>query len=154
LWTKTDSLDLDKIKQLMKEGNNQTEAMEQAPKKAWDDFEKKNYPIFNRFKYPPKAYVVFRSMHKSGADCNDLIKKMAAALGSEELQQLFLSTQQNSVEICLKYGIQRIVLLTELDLTKYFKKAEGDWTCFMAIVLKYFPNMWIDYGFYGRVYVL
>ena len=44
LWTKTDSLDLGKIKQLMKEGKNQAEAMEQAPKKAWDDFEKKNYP--------------------------------------------------------------------------------------------------------------
>ena len=46
-------------------------------------------------------------MHKSGADCNDLIEKTAAALSSEELQQLFLSTQQNNVEICLKYGIKR-----------------------------------------------
>ena len=64
LWTKTDALDLDKIKQLMKEGINQAEAMEQAPKKAWDDFEKKNYPILNHeFKYPPKAYVAFRSEH-------------------------------------------------------------------------------------------
>ena len=65
LWTKTNSLDLDKIKQLMKEGNNQAEAMKQAPEKAWADFEKKNYPIFNRFKYPPKAYVVFQSGHYS-----------------------------------------------------------------------------------------
>ena len=63
LWTKTDSLDLGKIKQLMKEGNNQAEAMEQAPKKAWADFENKNYPIFNQFRYPPKGYVVFRSKH-------------------------------------------------------------------------------------------
>ena len=63
LWTKTDSLDLGKIKQLMKEGKNQAEAMEQAPKKAWDDFERKNYPIFNTFKYQPKAHVVFRSEH-------------------------------------------------------------------------------------------
>ena len=63
LWTKTDSLDLNKIKQLMKEGNNQAEAMEQAPKKAWADFEEKIYPIFNRFKYLPKAYVVLRSEH-------------------------------------------------------------------------------------------
>ena len=46
-------------------------------------------------------------MHESGADCNDLIEKTAAALSSEELQQLFLSTQHNNVEICLKYGIQR-----------------------------------------------
>ena len=59
LWTKTDSLDLDKIKQLMKEGNNQAEAIEQAPKKAWADFEKKNYLVLNKLKYSPKAYVVF-----------------------------------------------------------------------------------------------
>ena len=65
LWTKTDSLDLNKIRQLMKEGNNQAEAMEQAPKKAWADFEQKNYPILNRFKYPPKGYAVFRSEHYS-----------------------------------------------------------------------------------------
>ena len=61
LWTKTDSLDLDKIRQLMKEGNSKAEAMEEAPKKAWADFEEKIYPIFNRFKYLPKAYVVLRS---------------------------------------------------------------------------------------------
>jgi hypothetical protein len=72
-----------------------------------------------------------------------LIKKTAAALSSEELQQLFLSTQQNNVEICLKYAIERIVLLTDSDLSKYFKKAKGDWTCFIAFVLKYFPNIWI-----------
>ena len=46
-------------------------------------------------------------MNKSEADCDELIEKTAAALSSEELQQLFLSTQQNNVEICLRYGIKR-----------------------------------------------
>ena len=69
LWTKTDSLDLDKFGQLMKEGSNMAEAMEQAPQKAWADFEEKIYPIFNRFKYPPKAYVVFQSEHYSDSYC-------------------------------------------------------------------------------------
>ena len=46
-------------------------------------------------------------MDEPGADCNDLIETTAAALSSKELQQLFLSTQQNNVEICLKYGIER-----------------------------------------------
>jgi GTP-binding protein EngB required for normal cell division len=40
LWTKTDALDLPKIKQLMKEGISKSEAMQQAPEKAWADFEK------------------------------------------------------------------------------------------------------------------
>jgi len=140
LWTKTDSLDLDKIKQLMKEGNNKAEAMEQAPKKAWADFEEKFYPMFNMFKYPPKGYVVFRRMHESGGDCNDLIEITAAALSSEELQQLFLSTQQNNVEICLKYGIEKIVSLKDSDLLEAFRQAKGDWTCFIGRVLKFFSK--------------
>jgi len=144
LWTKTDALDVDKIMQLMDEGNSLAEAKEQAPRKAWADFEEENYPIFDRFKYPPKAFVVLRNMHESGADCNDLIEKTTAALSSEELQQLFLSTQKYSVEICVKYGIQRTVRLTDSDLSKYFREAKGDWTCIMAIVLKYFPNVWIE----------
>ena len=46
-------------------------------------------------------------MHEPGANCNELIEKTAAALSSEELKRLFLSTQENNVEICLKYGIER-----------------------------------------------
>jgi hypothetical protein len=46
-------------------------------------------------------------MDKPGADCKDLIEKTTDALSSEELQQFFLSTQQNNVELCIKYGIER-----------------------------------------------
>ncbi|KAF8800441.1 era-like GTP-binding protein, partial [Phlegmacium glaucopus] len=106
LWTKTDSLDIAKIKQLMKEGNSRAEAMQQAPQKAWTDFEQSIHQRFEEFKYPPKGYVVFRKMHEPGADCTDLIEKTTAALSSEELQQLFLSTQQNNVELCIKYGVK------------------------------------------------
>jgi hypothetical protein len=61
LWTKTDSLDLAKIKQLMKEGNSKSDAMKLAPQQAWADYEKNIYQHFDGFKYPPKAFVVFRS---------------------------------------------------------------------------------------------
>ena len=45
-------------------------------------------------------------MHQPGANCNELIEKTAAALSSEELQRLFLSTQENNLEICLIYAIK------------------------------------------------
>ena len=61
LWTKTNYLDLDKIKELIKEGNSRSDAMQQAPEKAWADFEKNILPRFGEFKYPPKGYVAFRS---------------------------------------------------------------------------------------------
>jgi hypothetical protein len=59
LWTKTDFLDLAKIKQLMKEGSGRSDAMQQAPEKAWTDFENNILQCFAEFKYPPKGYVVF-----------------------------------------------------------------------------------------------
>jgi hypothetical protein len=46
-------------------------------------------------------------MHEPGAECNDLIEKTAAALSSNELQQLFLSTQQINVELCVKHAVKR-----------------------------------------------
>jgi hypothetical protein len=45
-------------------------------------------------------------MHEPGGNCNELIKKTADALSSEELQELFLSTQQNNVELCVEYGVR------------------------------------------------
>ncbi|KAF8799074.1 hypothetical protein BYT27DRAFT_7202008, partial [Phlegmacium glaucopus] len=141
LWTKTDSLDVAKIKELMKEGRSRSEAMQEAPQKAWVDYESNIYPLFDRFKYPPKAYVVFRKMHEPGADCRDLIEKTTAALSTEELQQLFLSTQQNNVEVCIKYGVKRLLNQVESTLLRYFKKSEGNWAYFMATVLRYFPQI-------------
>ena len=61
LWTKTEFLDLAKFKQLIKEGNSRSDAKQQAPEKAWADFQQNILPRFNTFKYPPKGYVVFRS---------------------------------------------------------------------------------------------
>jgi hypothetical protein len=46
-------------------------------------------------------------MHEPGAHCNDLIEKTAAALTSDELQLLLLSTQQENAALCVKYGIKR-----------------------------------------------
>ena len=98
-------------------------------------------------------------MHEPGAGCNDLIEKTTAALSSENLQRLFLSTQQNNIELCVIYGVKRwgtmifkytifmilrIVNLSELTkstMSKYFKKNERNWAFIMGIVLIYFPHL-------------
>jgi len=141
LWTKTEFLDLDKINQLIKEGNSRSDAMQQAPEKAWADFEKNILQRFSKFKYPPKGYVAFRKMNEPGGDCNELIEKTADALSSEQLQQFFLSTQRNNVDICLKYGVRGMMKQTQLNGMKIFKKNKGNWAGFMVMVLKYFPHL-------------
>jgi hypothetical protein len=169
LWTKTDFLDFPKIKQLMKEGISRSNAIQQAPEKAWVDFENNIHQRFAEFKYPPKAYVVFQSklwwltfiwliiseMHEPGGNCDELMKKTVAALSSEELQQLFVSTQQNNLDLCVKYGIKgwrlmiceiyhiNMILRTmkkmRSDGLKYFKKKKGNWAYFI-MMLGYFPH--------------
>jgi len=37
--------------------------------------------------------------------------------------------------------IPRVVNLTESGLLQYFKDNDGDWSCFMGIVLDYFPRL-------------
>ena len=98
-------------------------------------------------------------MHEPGAGCNDLIEKTTAALSSENLQQLFLSTQQNNIELCVIYGVKRwgtiifkytifmilrIVNLSELTkstMSKYFEKNKRNWAFIMGTVLMYFPHL-------------
>ena len=88
----------------------------------------------------------------SGAGCNDLIEKTTAALSSENLQQLFLSTQQNNIELCVIYGVKRwgtmifnytifmILRIMNLSLSK-FKEDKRNWAYIMGIVLTYFPHL-------------
>ena len=94
----------------------------------------------------------------SGADCSGLIEKTTAALSNENLQQLFLSTQQNNSEFCAIYGVKRcgtmifkytifiILRIMNLSLSKWakstnFKENKGNWAYIMGIVLIYFPHL-------------
>jgi hypothetical protein len=95
-------------------------------------------------------------MHEPGGNCNELMKKTVDALSSEELQHLFVLTQQNNLDICVEYGIKgwrlmiyeiyyidmifRMMKKTGSDGLKYFKKKKGNWGYFMMMVLSYFPH--------------
>ena len=39
-----------------------------------------------------------------GSHCNELVEKTAATLDSSILQALFVSTQQNQMELCFTYA--------------------------------------------------
>ena len=46
-------------------------------------------------------------MQLPGADCKDLIFRTSAALSNETLEQLFISVQQNNLQICIEYTIRK-----------------------------------------------
>lgn len=126
IFTKFDFLDALAFKILKKESVPNAEAKIQAPSRASLIFEEQHLSRFYENKYPPTGHVIFRSrpyflrqsrlaeinirivdMHRPEADCSDLVKKTAAALSDDTLQQLFVSTQQNSLETCIRYAIER-----------------------------------------------
>ncbi|KAG1806934.1 uncharacterized protein HD556DRAFT_1325340, partial [Suillus plorans] len=50
---------------------------------------------------PPKCHVCLPNMDKDDADCRPLIERTAGTLGNEVLKQLFVSTQQTNLELCI-----------------------------------------------------
>jgi hypothetical protein len=92
-------------------------------------------------------------MHEPGGNCDELMKKTVDALSSEELQQLFVSTQQNNLDLCVEYGIKKWrLMICEIyhinlifrtmkkmgsDGLKYCKKKKGNWAYFMMVLGMY-----------------
>ncbi|KAF9463352.1 hypothetical protein BDZ94DRAFT_1164036 [Collybia nuda] len=59
-----------------------------------------------KYKYPPKGHVYIQEMEKAGTDCMPLLDRTASVLDGDVLQAIFVSTQQASVEMCVKYAIR------------------------------------------------
>ncbi|KAG1810336.1 GTP-binding protein [Suillus plorans] len=108
LFTKFDALYDVAFKQLKKNGTPRQDATTQAPKHAEESFA--NGPqlrFLNDLPRPPKCHVCLPDMNKDGADCSPLIKRTAETLDNEVLEQLFVSTQQTNLELCVEYAIKR-----------------------------------------------
>ncbi|KAG2072224.1 hypothetical protein BDR04DRAFT_414836 [Suillus decipiens] len=58
------------------------------------------------FQWPPKCCMCLFNMNKDGIDCRPLIEHMARILDNEVVKQLFISTQQTNLELCVKYAVE------------------------------------------------
>ncbi|KAJ7936245.1 hypothetical protein B0H13DRAFT_388538 [Mycena leptocephala] len=59
-----------------------------------------------RMPYHPADYAEVMNMQEDG-DCHDLITKTAGALTDEVLRLLFVSVQQNNIDLCIRYAVER-----------------------------------------------
>lgn len=50
-------------------------------------------------------------MNKLEAKCPELTAQTASVLDDNVLQQLFVSTQQNNLELCIEYVVKRLVMI-------------------------------------------
>ncbi|KAG2349482.1 hypothetical protein BDR05DRAFT_955378 [Suillus weaverae] len=111
LFTKFDALYDVAYAQLKSKGASMEEAEEQAPKHAEESF-----AIGSQLKFlyhskdirrPPRRHICLPNMDKDDADCGPLIECTAETMDNEVLQQLFVSTQQTNLELCMKYAVER-----------------------------------------------
>jgi len=60
--------------------------------------------------YPPKGHLYLCDMNKPEAKCPELTAQTASVLDNNILQQLFVSTQQNNLELCIEYAVKRYIV--------------------------------------------
>jgi hypothetical protein len=80
-------------------------------------------------------------MDKDDADCGPLMQFTAATLDDEVVKQLFVSTQQINLELCMKYAVERTVpRFLDSDGTV----SSGDHWLIIGRSGDWFPHIWAD----------
>ncbi|KAJ6455168.1 hypothetical protein C8R45DRAFT_1188295 [Mycena sanguinolenta] len=82
----------------------------------------------NTTKFRPSDFVRLDDMRMDQSDCIDLINKTANALSDDTLKLLFVSVQQNNIDLCINWA----VLHSNYD----------DAASFIERVIVWFPHTW------------
>ncbi|KAG2130379.1 hypothetical protein DEU56DRAFT_468470 [Suillus clintonianus] len=142
IFTKFDALYDVAFAQLRKKGKSRIDAKKLSPKRAEETFANGSQLKFlyhsKDIRRPPKCHVCLPDMDKDDADCGLLIERTAETLDSEVLQQLFVSTQQTNLELCVKWAVERalekIVVSDEKISSENAIASLGSW----------FPHIWVS----------
>jgi hypothetical protein len=102
IFTKFD----DAITQVLKRSRTRDENRQAA----LDSLEKKFRAPLSEYKFPPSDYLRLENMQKDDGkhqdQVNELTKKTADSLDDLALKMLFVSVQQNNLELCISYAIK------------------------------------------------
>ncbi|PVF94438.1 hypothetical protein CPB86DRAFT_713310, partial [Serendipita vermifera] len=101
VFTKYDAFEVKAYGALKKAGYTPDDARLQTHDKAEEDFNQ----IVGQFsgkRHPPRSYVYLRGK------CSELTEKTAKVLeDNESMQQMFVTTQRNNLELCMKYALTK-----------------------------------------------
>ncbi|KAG2115651.1 GTP-binding protein, partial [Suillus cothurnatus] len=111
LFTKFDALYDNEFAELISKGVSRKDAEALALQHANKAFA--NGPqlklLYNRKgnQHPPRCHICLPDMDKDNADCRPLIELTAETLDNDVLKKMFVSTQQITLEVCMRYAIER-----------------------------------------------
>ncbi|KDR86076.1 hypothetical protein GALMADRAFT_150392 [Galerina marginata CBS 339.88] len=82
-------------------------------KNALDILEKKFMQPLSSYKFYPQAYVQFEAINKDNGDhqkqVKKLIKQTAASIDNLALKMLFVTVQQNNLEVSIEYAVNEYI---------------------------------------------
>ncbi|KAF9458884.1 GTP-binding protein [Collybia nuda] len=105
VFTKCEALEYEAVNVLEEQGHNFNDAAKGSVDYAKEHLQTAHLKL-QSYKYQPKGYVYLQEMEKPNTNCKMLVKCTANVLTGSTLQAIFVSTQQASLEISIKYAIE------------------------------------------------
>ena len=122
IFTKFDALEDVCYNQLRSQGRDHQEAQDAVPEFANKTFQDNYLSRVLATDFPPKAYICLGGnilsfcrffkflqileMDKEETQCSELSAKTTDILDNDVLVNLFVSTQKNNLDLCIKKGIE------------------------------------------------
>ncbi|KAJ7026518.1 hypothetical protein C8F04DRAFT_108939 [Mycena alexandri] len=145
IFTKFDGLLTKAFNRLKANGSSRMEAKNLQGQHAQDILNTDFIAPLMSTKFCPSAYVRMDDMRKETSNCMDLIEKTANTLTDDMLKLLFVSVQQNNIDLCIQFAV-KVGLATSTELALPFD-----------YILLFFPHIWkvgVDTGaFHGSLLI-
>ncbi|KAJ7193411.1 GTP-binding protein [Mycena pura] len=107
IFTMFDGLITEAFTQLKESGVGRKEAKDRQNEQAQEMLTTKFVKPLMSTGYPPADHVRLDDMRLAANNCNELIKKTANALNDDTLKLLFVSVQQNNINICVNFAVEK-----------------------------------------------
>ncbi|KAF8345406.1 hypothetical protein F5887DRAFT_1192035, partial [Amanita rubescens] len=104
-FTKFDALVIQEYAKLNDEQDG-SDRWAKAEEKADTVFQETYLSKVLNVQFPPKAYVHLQDMDTPEMDCSELTEKTADAIDDTSLYELFVSTQMNNLNLCVKSALK------------------------------------------------
>ncbi|KAJ7015943.1 hypothetical protein C8F04DRAFT_1168287 [Mycena alexandri] len=131
IFTKFDGLVTTALQKLRNEGKTRREAMADATEVAQGMLTADFVDQLNKMSFPPSDYVQVDDLRNEASTCIELINKTANSLNDDTLRLLFVSVQQNNIDLCILYAMKQM-----LESNSSSVRASLNYT------LMYFPHVW------------
>ncbi|KAF7333934.1 GTP-binding protein [Mycena sanguinolenta] len=131
IFTKFDGLIQEVFSELRGDGKSVLDAKNAAPERAQEVLISNFIGPLKTTKFRPSDFVRMDDMRMEQSDCIDLIDKTANALTNDTLKLLFVSVQQNNIDLCIHYAV-----------TNSFNGEPPGVGMSMELVIGWFPHTW------------